>query len=390
MYLTRLSVQGFRSLKDVTWEPGKLNVVIGPNGSGKTNILKLLKMIQYSAKGELQEYIQRSGGANSISWDGEAKSIQYEITVQDDFQIDGNKIYYFLDLNTSDSSWAKITNETLESFIISYNIRNRFEAVFQVGEETVKKWEIVNPSESILSQSRGHFVFDYPMPEFGNYLTTFWMSSIVDTSENSKIRDSAVARYEKKIDTDGQNLINILHTLYSENRDFKKIVNDSMQAAFGDDFDELIFPPASDQRVQMRIRWKSLKREQSAADMSDGTLRFLFLLAVLANPEPAPLIAIDEPETGLHPSMMPLIAELAVEASKKTQVIFTTHSDQFLDAFRDTRPTTTVAKWEDGQTKLHIVDDDELKHFLKDYSLGALFRSGELESEFLARRQDAA
>ena len=163
-----------------------------------------------------------------------------------------------------------------------------------------------------------------------------------------------------------------------------------MEAAFGEDFEELIFPPASDQRVQMRIRWKSLKREQSAADLSDGTLRFLFLLAVLANPEPAPLIAIDEPETGLHPSMMPLVAELAVEASKKTQVIFTTHSDQFLDAFRDTRPTTTVAKWEDGQTKLHIVDDDELKHFLKDYSLGALFRSGELESEFLARRQDAA
>ena len=163
-----------------------------------------------------------------------------------------------------------------------------------------------------------------------------------------------------------------------------------MKAAFGDDFDELVFPPASDQRVQMRIRWKSLKREQSAADLSDGTLRFLFLLAVLANPEPAPLIAIDEPETGLHPSMMPLIAELAVEASKKTQVIFTTHSDPFLDAFRDTRPTTTVAKWEDGQTKLHIVDDEELKHFLKDYSLGALFRSGELESEFLARRQGAA
>lgn len=199
-----------------------------------------------------------------------------------------------------------------------------------------------------------------------------------------------LTEYEKKPSKNGENIVNVLHTLYSENREFKKIINDSMKAAFGDDFEELVFPPASDQRVQMRIRWKSLKREQSAADLSDGTLRFLFLLAVLANPEPAPLIAIDEPETGLHPTMMPLIAELAVEASKKTQVIFTTHSDQFLDAFRDTRPTTTVAKWEDGQTKLHIVDDDELKHFLKDYSLGALFRSGELESEFLARRQDGA
>jgi predicted ATPase len=83
-----------------------------------------------------------------------------------------------------------------------------------------------------------------------------------------------------------------------------------MAAAFGDEFEELVFPPAADQRVQMRIRWKSLKREQSAADISDGTLRFLLLLTILASPEAAPLIAIDEPETGLHPSMLPIIASM--------------------------------------------------------------------------------
>jgi predicted ATPase len=90
-----------------------------------------------------------------------------------------------------------------------------------------------------------------------------------------------------------------------------------MRAAFGDDFEELVFPPAADQRIQLRIRWRSLQREQSAADLWEGTLRFLFLLAVLANPSPPPVIAIDEPETGLHPAMVPIVAEYAREAATR-------------------------------------------------------------------------
>jgi predicted ATPase len=130
----------------------------------------------------------------------------------------------------------------------------------------------------------------------------------------------------------------------------------------------------------MRIRWRSLKREQSAADLSDGTLRFLFLLAILANPSPPPLIAIDEPETGLHPSMFPIVAEYARDAASKAQVIFTTHSPEFLDAFGEDVPTTTVVERQDGQTTLRIVSGDELSYWLKEYTLGELYRSRELEA----------
>lgn len=153
-----------------------------------------------------------------------------------------------------------------------------------------------------------------------------------------------------------------------------------MRAAFGPDFEELAFPPAADQRIQLRVRWKTLRREQSAADLSDGTLRFLVLLTCLASPSPAPVIAIDEPETGLHPSMLPIIAEHAINASRNAQVILTTHSDQLLDAFRGTKPETTVVSWTDGATTLRTLDGDQLGYWLRNYTLGELYRSGELEA----------
>jgi predicted ATPase len=113
--------------------------------------------------------------------------------------------------------------------------------------------------------------------------------------------------------------------------------------------------------------------------MSDGTLRFLFLLAVLANPSPPPVIAIDEPETGLHPSMLPIVAEYALDAATRSQVVLTTHSTQLLDAFTETKPVTTVSAWENGETVLQTLDGEELDYWLKSYSLGSLFKSGELE-----------
>ncbi|MBI4026849.1 MAG: AAA family ATPase [Verrucomicrobia bacterium] len=175
-------------------------------------------------------------------------------------------------------------------------------------------------------------------------------------------------------------MIPVLHTLYTNDREFEKEINAAMRAAFGNDFDRLIFPPASDQRIQLRVRWKSLEKEQSAADLSDGTLRFLFLLTVLSSPDPAPLIAIDEPEAGLHPSMLPIVAEYAMDAARRTQVILTTHSPQLLDAFGKTVPTTTVVKWNAGETTLKIIAGEELERWLKEYSLGNLHKSGELEA----------
>lgn len=391
MKITQLDIEGFRSLRKVSWLPGDLNVIIGPNGSGKSNLLRFMELIAMSAQGRLGKYIQSSGGMSPIVWDGVASSIKFAIETTPE-EGDLGPEHYELELTRLGSgSSYKVEKELL---INSYKLRKNVEKrpfkfleriaktaiVFDEGEHKfTTPEEFVSDEESLLSIASGPFINNHFIPPFQKGLASIAVYHDLHTNKDASVRQSAISRMEKRVDPDGQNLISVMHTLYTGDRSFKNDINSAMRAAFGDDFEELVFPPEADQRIQMRIRWKSLKREQSAAELSDGTLRFLFLLTVLASPTPAPIIAIDEPETGLHPSMLPLVAEYAIDASTRSQVILTTHSPQFLDAFVGTRPTTTIAKWEHGETTLKTLRGEELEYWLKEYTLGALFKSGELE-----------
>ncbi len=390
MKITRLNIEGFRSLRKVSWSPGDLNVIIGANGTGKSNLLRFLELIAVSAQGKLGKYVQSLGGMDPIVWDGESTSIKFELDTALESELDPEH-YEFELVRLGAGSSYRIENECL---INSHKLRKHLERkpfkflerraksaiIFDESERKfVTPEEYVSDEESLLSIASGPFVNNHFIPPFRRELASIAIYRDLNTNTDAPIRQSAISRMEKRVDPDGQNLISVMHTLYTGDRDFKNDINSAMKAAFGDDFEELIFPPAADQRIQLRIRWKSLKREQSAAEISDGTLRFLFLLTVLASPSLAPIIAIDEPETGLHPAMLPLIAEYAADASKRSQVILTTHSPQFLDAFVGTRPTTTVARWANGETTLKTLREKDLDYWLKEYSLGSLFKSGELE-----------
>lgn len=398
MKILNLKIQGYRSLKNVSWSPGDLNILIGPNGSGKSNLLRALELISVSARGQLGKHIQRAGGMDPLVWDGKADGIQFAVEtspLEKDRNVEKDSLTYELKMaRIGKGSTYRIDHELLGNY---YRVRKgtttepfkmlerdpKRAVVFDENEHSlVAPEESVVEEESLLSLSSGPFTQNRFIPVFQKYLAEWSVYHDLHVNMDAPIRQPTVARYETRVDPDGQNLISVLHTLYTGDRDFKNDINLAMRAAFGDDFDELMFPPAADQRIQLRVRWKTLNREQSAADLSDGTLRFLFLLTVLASPNPAPLIAIDEPETGLHPSMLPIVAEYAMDASDRTQVILTTHSPQFLDAFRDVVPTTTIVKWAEGETALQNVEGKALERWLKSYSLGALFRSGELENGF--------
>jgi len=370
-------------MADVTWQPGSLNILIGPNASGKSNLLRFFEMVSASARGELEKYVQREGGMEPLVWDGSAPVIEFLVELaRQDHVPNGSRYglalkrlgkgsafrigYEFLgDIETPNSKWI----ERSPGYTVLHSEEQR-EIVLTDTSEV----------ETMLSAVGGPLSPSKRAREIKEKLESWTVHQNLNTGPDSVIRMPSVASFSKRVAPDAQNLISVLHTLYSSDRDFERDVDAAMSAAFGEEYEKLLFPPDADQRVQLRIRWKSLKRAQPAADLSDGTLRFLFLLAVLGNPNPPSMIAIDEPDTGLHPGMLPIIAEYATAAATRAQVILTTHSPAFLDAFRESTPTITVVGSVEGKTHLQLLSDEKLAYWLKQYTLGEIFRTGELEA----------
>lgn len=116
----------------------------------------------------------------------------------------------------------------------------------------------------------------------------------------------------------------------------------------------------------------------SAYRLSDGTLRWLALLVILLNPTPAPVTCIDEPELGLHPDILPTLADLLRDASTRTQLILTTHSQSLVECFSDDPESVCVCEKIDGATRIQRLNKEKLASWLEDYSLGQLWAKGEI------------
>ena len=392
MRILDIYINGYRSLANVRWQPERLNVLIGPNGSGKSNLLRALELLLGAAHGDLSERVRREGGMGATVFDGEMEGVTLDLIAgsnEEAFVEDSVNTRYRIEMDrigkTSSFSIGREflgpndEFENMDSGLIN-RVNGGGSFFSAIGSETRHELTDLADEKSSLSSFGNALTLNPEIKAYQRFIGDWHVYGHLDTSMGAEIRRAAVTRRETTVDSDGQNLIPVLHTLYSTDREFKNELDLAMKAAFGDEFEELVFPPEADQRVQMQVRWRSLKRPQPAADLSDGTLRFLFLLAVLANPNPSSLIAIDEPESGLHPSMLPIIAEFARDASIRSQVVLTTHSPEFLDAFGSEAPNTVIVGCHDGTTSMTAASGEKLQYWLKQYTLGELFRSNELET----------
>jgi predicted ATPase len=130
--------------------------------------------------------------------------------------------------------------------------------------------------------------------------------------------------------------------------------------------------------VQIYLHEDGLKTPVPATRLSDGTIRFLALLAVLLHPNKAPLLCIEEPELGLHPDALAIIAELLVAAKSKTQVIVTTHSDVLVSALTEEADSVLISEYIGGSTEFRRVEPAKLAKWLEQYRLGEIWRMGKL------------
>jgi predicted ATPase len=130
--------------------------------------------------------------------------------------------------------------------------------------------------------------------------------------------------------------------------------------------------------VQIYVHEEGLDDSIPATRLSDGTLRYLCLLTILCHPSPPPLICIEEPELGMHPDILPIIAELLIDASHRTQLIVTTHSDALVSALTELPDSVLVCEHDSAGTRLNRLDPERLKGWLEKYSLGQLWQMGEI------------
>ena len=153
-------------------------------------------------------------------------------------------------------------------------------------------------------------------------------------------------------------------------------MNDSLRK-FSLGFEE-ITPSIRGGEIQYRIREKGLSDSISMKRISEGYVRFLCLLAILCHPEPPSVICIEEPEQCMHPDIIPLIAELLIDASHRTQLFVTTHSDYLVSALTDVPESVIVCERMISGTHLKRLEKEPLKEWLKEYTLGDLWAMGEI------------
>ncbi len=374
---------------------GSLNVLIGPNGSGKSNFLEAVDLLKASAT-DLVAPIRLGGGTDEWLWKGvkdiPVAEIEAIVTYSDGPFPLNHKISF-----TSVGQSFELIDETLEDEPTDSASKRNNRYYFRYGkgrpiltrsaEEEIegegggaKKFVRVRPKEfdlnqSVLSQRRSSESY----PEI-TYLGSSYRRLKFYREWN--LGRNTPPRLPQKVDLpndflaeDASNLALVLNDLNQQREAKNELVGRLTQLY--EQF-EMFSTYLHGGTVQVFFQERNLLDPIPATRLSDGTLRFLCLASILCHPMPPPLICLEEPEIGLHPDILPTIAEMLIEASNRTQVVVTTHSDTLVDALSHVPEAVLVCEKESNATTVSRLDQDALHKWLKDYSLGELWRSGEL------------
>ena len=177
---------------------------------------------------------------------------------------------YRIDSEALENRCEKRRRKSAEAFVLLKRDQ-RHSTIYDMNRQAIDVREAVVPEqETLLSSNQGAFSVNPFVSGFREQMAAWSIYQDFHTDRDAAVRSPVIARVENQVDADGQNLIAVLHTLYTESRQFKRDLNTAMQAAFGEDFDKLEFPPAADQRVQLRVHWNSLRPPDLRPDYVAG------------------------------------------------------------------------------------------------------------------------
>ena len=350
--LDHIEIRNFKSIHSLNIDLKSLNIFIGANGAGKSNFVGVFKFLNHVIKGNLQNYTAASGGANSILYFGRKTSEEMSFKLSFGNGVNGYECnlsltpednFYFSNENTwyHDKRYPRPYDENmgsghLESKIPDSNNRVPLHVLDHLGS-----WRLY------------HFH---------------------DTSESDKVKQTCNIADNNILQPDSRNLAAFLYLLKKKHPDHFENIQDAVRlvAPF---FDRFNLHPSQLNEDKIRLEWKEKGSDDyfNASALSDGTLRFMCLATLLLQPESIlpSVILLDEPELGLHPYAIAILAGLLKSSSQNAQVIVATQSVTLVNQFEP--EDIVVVDRKNNQSVFCNLAKPDINGWMEDYGLGDLW-----------------
>jgi len=354
--LDTLTIKGFKSIRSLeNFELKDLNVFIGGNGAGKTNMISFFRLLRSIVNGNLGDYVRKSGGAGDLLFNG--RKVTEEMFFETRF---GDRGYRF-SLRPTPKDSCEINDE----------------ARYYAHGDPPSRWRELGSSHddtSLLVEEVKNKRKDskYSKPVY-DAIASWQIYHFHDTSETSGMRQYEIVQDKKQLRQDASNIAPFLYHLkkkhpseYGEILETVRIV-----MPFFDDFNLDIEEFGEKQKLNLSWFQKGSDYPMQPYHLSDGSIRFICLTTALLQPNPPAAIIIDEPELGLHPAAITILAELLQDAAKRTQVIIATQSPALIDLF--SVEDIVVVNREDGASTFQRLNEKDFSKWLEHYSVGELW-----------------
>ena len=364
--LERITISGYKSIKQASLQLGDLNVLIGANGAGKSNFLSAFKLLRNIIDRKLQLLIQDAGGANRLLYFG--RKVTDKITIRLTF--DTGQIF----LGMSDGAEPRREKGDYGVSLIPTQ-QDSLQIAKEYGD--ILKLPDYDPMPPV-TFAEGQLetgIYEARLPWVGKLITLMPHHGVYhfqDTGVDARIKQNNPLNDNQFLREDARNLAAFLYSLQvSSSVSYSRIVNTVRLAApYIKDF--ILRPsPVNPDFIRFECSHKESEEYFDISQLSDGTLRFICLTTLLLQPNPPSLIIIDEPELGLHPAAIELLIEMLRSASVKSQVIISTQSVEMVRQFSPEE--IIVVDRKNDESVFTRKNSQELAMWLDEYNMGELW-----------------
>lgn len=356
--LEKLTIKNFKSIREQTLALGRLNVFIGGNGAGKSNLIGVFRFLREIVNQNLAGYTGIKGGADSLLNFGRKMSPEMSFFLE------------FSEGNTANAYLVKLQSTNDDSLTISeetafYHERKNFPQPYHKSVSSFSKESKLKTTDHICTRQVMRDLESYRVYHFHDTSDTAAVKGTVDLEDNRVLKPQA------------ENLAAFLYWMQQKQPDHFANIQDTVRqiAPF---FEEFRLAPSKLNEGKIRLEWKEKGSDAyfNASSLSDGTLRFLCLATLLLQPQLPAVILLDEPELGLHPAAVTLLADLLSSAATRTQVIVATQSVTLVNQFEP--ESVWTADREDNQSVFRHLNQANMTAWLDDYGLGELWEKNVL------------